>query len=51
MARISLYFIGIFAGVTALVMFRDQAKRARRIPVQEAAARLQAAWADNHTQA
>jgi hypothetical protein len=51
MARLSLYMIGIFAGVAAIVSYRNRIIAMRRIPVREAAARLRAAWSDSHTQA
>jgi hypothetical protein len=49
MARLSLYLIGIFAGVVAIASYRNRIVASRRIPATEAAARLREAWADSHT--
>jgi hypothetical protein len=56
MARISLYMIGIAAGLAALLTYRNRANsiRASRpdvVPVQKAADMLRNAWADHHTTA
>lgn len=51
MARLSLYLIGIAAGVAAIVTYRDRRNPNRRLPVKKAAAMLQEAWADHHTRA
>ena len=51
MARLSLYLIGIAAGVAAIVTYRDRKNPDRRMPVRKAAAMLQEAWADHHTRA
>lgn len=50
MFRLSLYVIGISAFVTAWAIYKQQQKT-RPIPATKAAAMLEQAWADNHTQA
>lgn len=50
MFRVSLYVLGISAFVAAWAVYQDQRKR-RPVPVRKAAAMLQQAWADHHTQA
>jgi hypothetical protein len=49
MFRFSLYVLGISAFVAAWATYRNQQKT-RPMPVTRAAAMLQKAWADNHTQ-
>ena len=50
MARLSLYLIGIAAGIAALVTYRSRnAGSARRVPVTRAADMLRQAWSDHHT--
>jgi hypothetical protein len=51
MLRIALYVGGVAAGLAAWVIWRDQIRATRRVPVKEAAALLQQAWADHHTRA
>lgn len=56
MARLSLYLIGIAAGVAAIVTYRNRPSSARanssgRLPVNKAADMLRQAWADHHTTA
>jgi len=51
MIRFALYACGVAAGVGAWLVWRDQNRAMRRVPVQEAAAMLQQAWADHHTRA
>ena len=51
MFRIVLYAGGIAAGLAAWLVWRDRLKATRRVPVNEAADLLRAAWADNHTRA
>lgn len=50
MFRASLYVLGISAFLAAWAAYRNQ-QRVRPMPVNKAAAMLQKAWADNHTQA
>ncbi|HEY2859925.1 MAG TPA: hypothetical protein VGJ21_16000 [Terracidiphilus sp.] len=58
MARLSLYLIGIAAGVAAIVTYRNRDRNAivnarpnsiGRLPVQQAADMLRQAWAAHHT--
>jgi hypothetical protein len=49
MFRMSMYVLGISAFVAAWAAYRYQQKT-MPMPVREAAAKLQKAWADNHTQ-
>jgi hypothetical protein len=51
MFRLALYVGGIAAGLAALVVWRDQSRARRRVPVKDAAAMLSEAWADHHTRA
>ena len=51
MIRFVLYFGGIAAAATAYFLWLDRQRATRRIPVKEAAAMLQEAWADHHTRA
>src|SRR3954463_4923913 len=54
MLRWALYVSGVSAGLAAWVIFGDKnrvARRQGRVPVKQAAAMLQEAWADHHTQA
>jgi hypothetical protein len=55
LARLSLYLIGIAAGVTAIITYRTRSKslsaNTNRLPVQKAADMLRNAWADHHTTA
>lgn len=50
MFRLSLYVLGISAFIAAWAAYRNQQRR-QPMPVNKAAAMLQKAWADNHTQA
>lgn len=49
MFRMSIYVLGISAFVAAWAAYRYEQKT-RPMPVREARAKLQKAWADNHTQ-
>ena len=50
MMKIALYVAGISAAVAAWSVYRRLGGSAQaRVPVQQAAAMLQQAWADNHT--
>ena len=54
MLRWALYVSGVSAGLAAWVLLGDKnrvARRQGRVPVKQAAAMLQEAWADHHTQA
>ncbi len=51
MSRLALYIFGISAIAAAFVAYQDKKNAKRPVPVKVAAAKLQAAWADNHTQA
>ena len=55
MARMSLYLIGIAAGVAAIITYRNRAAELanpkHRVPVKKAADMLREAWADHHTTA
>jgi len=51
MIRIALYVSAVTAGIAALMVWRDQMRAMRRVPVKEAAEQLKAAWADYHTRA
>jgi hypothetical protein len=50
MLRLSLYVLGLSAFVATWAVYQDQQKK-KPIPVKKAAAMLQEAWADHHTQA
>jgi hypothetical protein len=50
MMRIALYLAGVSAAVAAWSVYRRLGGSTRtRVPVKQAAAMLQQAWADNHT--
>jgi hypothetical protein len=58
MARLSLYLIGIAAGVAAMVIYRNRNRNSNlstgssgQLPVQKAADMLRQAWADHRTTA
>ncbi len=51
MSRLALYIGGVSAILAACVVFGDQRRATRRVPVKRAAAMLQKAWADHHTTA
>ena len=51
MFRMALYISGVAAGIAALMVWRDQVRAMRKVPAQEAAEMLRAAWADHHTRA
>jgi hypothetical protein len=51
MLRLALYVGGVAAGLAAWLVWRDQVNAVRRVPVKQAAAMLQEAWADHHTTA
>ena len=56
MARMSLYLIGLAAGVAAIITYRNRSAEIRnisegRLPVTKAADMLREAWADHHTTA
>jgi hypothetical protein len=51
MMRIVCYLGGIAAALAAYVALQNQRRAMRRVPVKEAAAMLQNAWADHHTRA
>ena len=44
-------FLGLLAAAAAWVIYRKGYYNHRRVPVSEAAAKLRAAWANNHTTA
>jgi len=50
MIRIAMYVSGMAAGIAAWMIYRD-VRAHRKVPVQQAAAQLKAAWADYHTRA
>ena len=49
MFRLALYIFGISSCAAALLAYKGQMDAKRPIPVKEAAAKLQKAWADSHT--
>jgi hypothetical protein len=49
MFRLALYIFGISSCAAALLAYKKQKDAKRPIPVKEAAAKLQKAWADSHT--
>lgn len=52
MARLSLYMIGIGAGIAAIFTYVSRARSTKsngRVPAQEAAEQLREAWSDHHT--
>jgi hypothetical protein len=51
MFRLALYIFGISSCAAALLAYKKQRDAKRPIPVKEAAAKLQKAWADSHTYA
>jgi hypothetical protein len=51
MFRLALYAGGAVIAVGVLALLNDYRRSTRRIPVQDAAAQLKAAWANNHTTA
>jgi len=51
MLRVALYLGGASAALAAWVLFGNQNSASRRVPAAKAAAMLQEAWADHHTQA
>jgi hypothetical protein len=51
MLRLALYVGSVAAGLAAWMIWRDQTRANRRVPVKEAAAMLAEAWADHHTRA
>jgi hypothetical protein len=51
MSRLALYIAGVSAALAAFVAIRKQQRLHRRVPVKEAAAMLQNAWANHHTRA
>jgi hypothetical protein len=44
-------FLGLLASVAAWILIRTSNPPTRIVPVKEAAAKLQQAWADHHTTA
>ncbi len=51
MFRMVLYVGGMAAGFAALLLWQQQKRAMRKVPVQEAAEMLKQAWADHHTRA
>jgi hypothetical protein len=51
MLRFVIYAGGVMAAVAAFVLWRDQQRAMRRVPVKQAANMLREAWADHHTRA
>jgi hypothetical protein len=51
MLRIAMYVGGMAAGIAAWVVWQNQVRAHRKVPVQQAAEQLKAAWADYHTRA
>jgi hypothetical protein len=51
MLRFFLYVGGVSAGLAAWLVFENRNRASRVIPATKAAAMLQEAWADHHTQA
>jgi hypothetical protein len=51
MLRLAIYVGGVAVALAALVVWRDQQRAMRRVPVKQAADLLRKAWADNHTRA
>lgn len=54
MARLSLYLIGIAAGIAAIVTYRNRSAaintlKPGELPAVKAADMLREAWADHHT--
>jgi hypothetical protein len=49
MLRLAFYVSGLTAALAAYYVYLDQKRTTRRIPVKDAAALLQKAWADHHT--
>jgi hypothetical protein len=55
-ARLSLYLIGIAAGIAAIITYRNRGKDLRsssdpRLPIHKAANMLREAWSDHRTRA
>ena len=50
MMRFALY-LGVSAALVAWIIAGNRNRTTRRVPVKQAAAMLQEAWADHHTQA
>jgi hypothetical protein len=51
MLRIALYVSGVAAGFAALIVWREQVRAMRKVPANEAAEMLRAAWAEHNTRA
>jgi hypothetical protein len=51
MARISFYVLGVGAGLAATIVWINRLRAMRPVPVKQAAAMLQEAWADHRTRA
>jgi len=51
MSRFVVYLGGLSAALAAWVVFGNRNRAGRVIPAAKAAAMLQEAWADHHTQA
>ena len=51
MLRFVLYVGGVSAGLAAWLVLENRSRANRVIPATKAAALLQEAWADHHTQA
>ena len=49
MIRVALYIGGVSAALVAWIIAGNRNRTARRVPVKQAAAMLQEAWADHHT--
>lgn len=49
--RFALYLSAMTAGAAAYVIWWEQTRPFRHVPVKKAAAMLQEAWADHHTRA
>ena len=46
-----IFLLGVFSTVAAWLLIRNATSANRTVPVVEAAAKLQQAWADHHTTA
>jgi hypothetical protein len=51
MFRLTFFTLGISAGFAACMAYWERKSVQRPLPVKKAAAKLQEAWADNHTRA
>ncbi len=51
MLRLAFYISGVSVGLMTYVIYQGKKRAMRRVPVTEAAALLQRAWADHHTMA